>query len=99
LITSRTQSAPDLIRAISKDRLLVESDTHDVKRTAQLVWAATRWIAACRGWQVEDGDAEWDATDVDGDRGEKGTKDEGEVWAVRTFERNMARFLGLIDDL
>ena len=98
MITSRTQSAPDLIRAISKDRLLVESDTHDVRRTAQLVWAATKWIAGCRGWQVENGDEEWDATGVDSVREETGTKAEREVWAVRTLERNTARFLGLIDD-
>ena len=97
MITSRTQTAPDLIRAISVDRLLVESDTHDVRRTAQLVWAATNWIAACRGWQVEDGNEEWDAA-VDSVGEETGTKDESEVWAVRTLERNMARFLGLVDD-
>jgi Tat protein secretion system quality control protein TatD with DNase activity len=93
LITSRTQTAPDLIRAISLDRLLVESDTHDVRRTAQLVWAATEWIARCRGWQVEDGDEEWDDAGV-----ETHTKDEGNVWVVRTLERNTARFLGLVDD-
>jgi hypothetical protein len=63
-----------------------------------LVWAATNWIAACRGWQVEDGDAEWDATDVNSVREETGTKDVGEVWAVPILERNMARFLGLVDD-
>jgi len=57
------------------------------------VWAATNWIARCRGWQVEDGDEEWDAAGV-----ERHTKDDGKVWAVRTLERNMARFLGLVDD-
>jgi hypothetical protein len=87
-----------LIRAISVDRLLVESDTHDVRRTAQLVWAATRWIAACRGWQVEDGDEEWDTAGVDSVKEETRTKDESEVWTVRILERNMARFLGLVDD-
>jgi hypothetical protein len=93
LITSRTQTAPDLIRAISVDRLLVESDTHDVRRTAQLVWAATRWIAGCRGWQVEDGEEEWDIAGA-----ERHTKDDEKVWTVRTSERNMVRFLGLVDD-
>jgi len=82
-----------LIRAISVDRLLVESDTHDARRTGQLVWAATRWIVGCRGWQIEDGDEEKDDAGVEGH-----TKDEGDVWAVRTLERNMARFLGLVDD-
>jgi len=75
------------------DRLLVESDTHDVRRTAQLVWAATRWIASCRGWLVEDGNEEWDAVGV-----EPYARDEEKVWAVRTLERNTARFLGLVDD-
>jgi len=51
------------------------------------------WIASCRGWLVEDGSEEWNAEAV-----ETHTKDEGKVWAVRTLERNMTRFLGLVDD-
>lgn len=76
--------------------MLVESDTHDVRRTAQLVWAATKWIAGCRGWKVEEGDEEWDVADTGCD--ERVTSIEGEVWAVRTLERNMATFLKLVDD-
>jgi len=53
---------------------------------------------------VEDGDEEWvlDVEDVgtDDERGEnsKTAKSEEEVWVVRTLERNMATFLGLVGD-
>jgi Tat protein secretion system quality control protein TatD with DNase activity len=93
LITSRTQTAPDLIRAISKDRILVESDSHDVRRMTQLVWAATKWIAGCRGWKVEDGNIEWNELSDDSQ-----PEDQGEIWAVKTLERNMASFLKIGDD-
>lgn len=75
-----------------------------MRLTSKLVWAATNWIARCRGWKVEDGDEEWvlDVEDVgtDDERGEnsKTAKSEEEVWVVRTLERNMATFLGLVGD-
>jgi len=103
LITSRSQTAPDLIRAISPDRLLVESDSCDVRHTTKLVWAATKWIAGCRGWKVEDGETEWRPGT---DRPIAIPMPEGEVWepwatgqmgAVRSLELNMFRFLGLED--
>ncbi|RXK38871.1 hypothetical protein M231_03820 [Tremella mesenterica] len=53
LITGRSISAPDLIRSISPDKLLVESDSHDVRLSGQLVWAACVWIASCRSWRLE----------------------------------------------
>ena len=30
-----------------------------MRYTTKLVWAATKWIAACKGWRVEDGKEEW----------------------------------------
>ncbi|KAK1923853.1 hypothetical protein DB88DRAFT_439198 [Papiliotrema laurentii] len=102
-ITSRTRSAPDLIRAIPTDRMLVESDTHDVRLSTRLVWGAVDWIARCKRWEVE--------SDLTPDWGEDGVvlsedewwrtgssvdAEEGRVWAVRTLERNWARFMGLI---
>lgn len=63
-ITGRSASAADLIRAISPRRMLVESDTHDVRQTTRLVYAACEWIARCKGWRLEgkDGESveEWD---------------------------------------
>ncbi|EIW72316.1 hypothetical protein TREMEDRAFT_66816 [Tremella mesenterica DSM 1558] len=53
LITGRSTSAPDLIRSISPDKLLVESDSHDVRLSGRLVWAACVWIASCRSWRLE----------------------------------------------
>lgn len=79
--------------------MLVESDTNDVRRTAQLVWAATKWIASCRGWKVEEGDEKWDATlGVERDDEEGSLKDAGEVWTVRRLERNTATFLRGVAD-
>ena len=89
-ITSRSPSAPALIRAISKDRILVESDSADVKLSTQLVWAATEWIARCKGWKLESDDApDWSFSL------EAGQEALSEVWAVRTLERNWARFMRL----
>jgi len=75
-----------------------------VRLTSKLVWAATNWIAGCRGWKVEDGKEDWvldveDMGTVD-ERGENRNtaKSEEEVWAVKTLERNMATFLGLVGD-
>jgi hypothetical protein len=53
---------------------------------------------------MEDGHVEWDITDEEEEGEEVGAdgtvrlKGEGEeVWAVRTLERNWARFLSLVD--
>lgn len=104
-ITGRSQSAPDLIRAISADRILVESDSHDVRLTTKLVWAAIRWIAGCKGWKVEEGKSDWELDQTGQEEDEVGadgrvrdTGEDGEVWVVRTLERNWARFMGLLDD-
>jgi hypothetical protein len=83
--------------------MLVESDTHDVRLSTRLVWGAVDWIARCKRWEVE--------SDLTPDWGEHGVvlsedewrrtgssvdAEEGRVWAVRTLERNWARFMGLI---
>ena len=52
-ISGRTPVTPHLIRAADPDRLLVESDTHLIQDTTKRVWAATVWIASCRGWKIE----------------------------------------------
>jgi hypothetical protein len=53
---------------------------------------------------VENGEEEWvldtrevGTDDEDGDR-EKAKSDDEAVWTVRTLERNMATFMGLIGD-
>ena len=80
-ITARSPAAASLIRAISRDRMLVESDSADVRHSTRLVWGATEWIARCKGWALEDTDA---------DEG-----DEGSEWVVRVLERNWERFMRL----
>ncbi|WVW86580.1 hypothetical protein I302_108630 [Kwoniella bestiolae CBS 10118] len=108
-ITGRSPHASSLISTISKDRLLVESDSHDVRLSDRLVWAATEWIARCKGWKLEgrdtpDGVAEWsiedygDEEDEEEEFDEKGrlkkNKDEGrDIWTVMTLERNWLRFM------
>jgi Tat protein secretion system quality control protein TatD with DNase activity len=100
LITARGGAGAPAVRALPRDRMLVESDTHDLARCAGLVWGAVRWIAQCRGWRLEEGEEEWEMEEEDELFDEKGRlrepRDE-EVWAVRTLERNWARFMGIVD--
>lgn len=100
LITARGGAGTDGVRLLPRERVLVESDTHDLKRSTPLVWGAVLWIAECRGWQVEDGSEEWEMEEEDEFFDDKGRLREprpDEVWAVRTLERNWARFMGIID--
>lgn len=80
-ITPRSRSAPELIRAVHPDRLLIESDSHDVRLSTRAVWAAVKWVAGCRGegWKVEDDDAEWErvADDKKLEEGESASKSGG----------------------
>ena len=96
LITSRSIGSPSLIRAISIDKLLVESDSHDVRLSANLVWGAVEWIGRCKAWQVEGLDGEevrpWNIWDEDG---ESEQDEECEVRIVRVLEMNWARFMRL----
>ncbi|ODN78304.1 hypothetical protein L202_03948 [Cryptococcus amylolentus CBS 6039] len=52
-ITSRSPHAPALIRAIPRNRMLVESDCHDVRLVTRFVWGVVRWVGEVRGWSVE----------------------------------------------
>nr|ODN95384.1 hypothetical protein L204_03923 [Cryptococcus depauperatus CBS 7855] len=112
LITGRSSTAPDLIRAIPVDRMLVESDTHDVRQSARLVWAATVWIAACKGWKLEGRDAyskesqclvktkdecvDWDL-EFEEEYDERGRLIEEDVWCVKTLKQNWSRFMGILE--
>lgn len=96
-VTARSPTAAEAVRAIPRDRILVESDAFAVGDMTRMVWAATVWIADCRGWQVEDGSDEWELEEEEeyyDARGRLQLAPEEEVWAVRTLERNWARFMG-----
>lgn len=100
LITARGGAGTDSVRLLPRERVLVESDTHDLERCTRLVWGAVLWIAECRGWQVESGEEDWEIEEEDEFFDDKGRLREprpDEVWAVKTLERNWARFMGLID--
>lgn len=102
LITARSASSPSLIKAVSPDRILVESDTHDVRLSAKLVWGAVEWIGRCKGWSVEGSDGKevepWEmgGADEDDDNDDDG-RHEGKMRTVRILERNWARFMRIID--
>lgn len=111
-ITSRSASAVPLIRAVSPTRMLVESDSHDVRLSTRLVWAATVWIGRLRGWKIEgfdrrgeDGDEEdeWEMAENAGDEeevfsGNGRLIEPSELWTVKTLEKNWARFMKIIPD-
>ncbi|EAL20647.1 hypothetical protein CNBE0130 [Cryptococcus deneoformans B-3501A] len=108
-ITSRSPSAPSLIRAIARDRMLVESDSHDARLSTRYVWAATEWVGRLKGWKVEGLDRNQDCPRVEEDweleseeeaydhRGKPIDPAPEETWTVRTLERNWARFMRLLD--
>ncbi|KAE8542266.1 hypothetical protein D1P53_001040 [Cryptococcus gattii VGV] len=110
-ITSRSPSAPSLIRAIARDRMLIESDTHDATLNTRYVWAATEWVGRLKGWKVEglpqhpgDGeeeeDEDWELEseeEIYDHRGKPIDPAPHEIWTVRTLERNWARFMRLLD--
>ncbi|ORX38041.1 hypothetical protein BD324DRAFT_624286 [Kockovaella imperatae] len=102
-VTSRSSHAAELIRTISKDRMLVESDSHDLTLCTRAVWGATEWIARCRGWKLEDENTPaWTLDEViakEEQEEQEGarTEERDEVWAVRTLERNFARFMNMAE--
>lgn len=50
-----------------------------MRYTTKLVWAATKWIAGCKGWRVEDGKEEWGSRT---DQQIVEPLDEGQVWVA-----------------
>lgn len=100
-ITTRSRKPENVVRAIPRDRILVESDAPVVDELTGCVWAATLWIAQCRGWKVESEETcEWEMHDEDevfDKRGRLVVPPESEVWAVQTLERNWARYMGMLE--
>ncbi|KAH9837257.1 TatD DNase family Scn1 [Rhodofomes roseus] len=76
-INARSPAHAALIRACSPDRLLVESDFHDIAYSAPYVWDMVCRIADARGWPVERS-----AEDLDGEDG-----------VVQKLEENWRRFV------
>jgi hypothetical protein len=101
LVTSRVQHSVELIKAISADRMLVESDSHDVRMMTKWVWGAVEWIAAIKGWKVEGRDGrheEWEMGEEEELKvDKKGKYIEEDVWAVRKLETNWKTFMQNID--
>ncbi len=78
VINGRSPAHKELIAACAADRLLVESDFHDVHYAAPYTWNMLRTVADVKGWRVED---VWDAEVPEGDWG-----------AVRRLEENWKAF-------
>ncbi|ODO07099.1 hypothetical protein I350_04468 [Cryptococcus amylolentus CBS 6273] len=77
-ITSRSPHAPALIRAIPRNRMLVESDCHDVRLVTRFVWGVVRWVGEVRGWSVE-GLEPWPGAGAGGGGGGGGGGGEGGI--------------------
>jgi len=94
LITGRLTSPDDLIRAIQPDRILVESDSHDIRRGPRLVWAAAVWVADVKKWKLEGRD------ELDGkggeEWGEEGMVESEEEWIRRNGRKAAKRRTGRV---
>ncbi|KAI0756466.1 hypothetical protein C8Q80DRAFT_32857 [Daedaleopsis nitida] len=78
-INARSPAHRDLIAVCPADRILVESDFHDIRCSAPYTWNMLRTVAAVKGWPVED---RWDAN-----------ADPSSEWgAVRRLEENWKTF-------
>ncbi|KAI0363618.1 Metallo-dependent hydrolase [Pilatotrama ljubarskyi] len=81
-INARSPAHRALVAACAADRILVESDFHDVRLSAPYTWYMLRTVADVKGWRVED------AWDYDEQR-----EEEGEWGAVRRLEENWKLFV------
>lgn len=79
MINSRHPDHRALLAACASDRLLVESDYHDIDMCTEQTWIMLQTIADVKGWSIED-------TWIDNLEKEK--------WGtVRKLEENWQRFL------
>ncbi|KAI9056986.1 TatD DNase family Scn1 [Trametes sanguinea] len=79
-INARSPAHRTLIAACAPDRVLVESDFHDVRLSAPYTWHMLRTVAEVKGWRVEDS---WDEE-----------LESEEAWgAVRRLEENWRSFV------
>ncbi|KAI0361045.1 Metallo-dependent hydrolase [Trametes cingulata] len=81
-INARSPAHRALAAACAPDRILVESDFHDVRLSAPYTWHMLRTIAEVKGWRVEDA---WDEAYEDAPEEEWG--------AVRRLEENWKVFV------
>ncbi|TFK95032.1 TatD DNase family Scn1 [Polyporus arcularius HHB13444] len=79
-INARSPAHKELIAACASDRILVESDFHDIRRSAPYTWHMLRTVAAVKGWAIED---HWD---------DAAPEDEAQWGAVRRLEENWKAF-------
>ena len=80
MINARSPAHKELIAAAPPNRILVESDFHDVRYSAPYTWDMLLAVAEIKGWRVEDA---WDA-DAD--------MPEDQWGAVRRLEENWKAF-------
>ncbi|KAI0828973.1 hypothetical protein BC628DRAFT_1315822 [Trametes gibbosa] len=80
-INARSASHRALAAACAPDRILVESDFHDLRLSAPYTWHMLQTIANAKGWRVEDA---WDDSYANAPEAEWG--------AVRRLEENWRLF-------
>ena len=78
MINARSPAHKEFIAAAPPDRILVESDFHDVRYSAPYTWDMLLAVAEVKGWRVEDA---WDAD-----------APEDQWGAVRRLEENWKAF-------
>ena len=83
-INARSPAHRELAAVCAPDRLLVESDFHDVRLSAPYTWHMLRTVAAAKGWRVE---TAWDHPE------DEAEEDESMWGAVRRLEENWRAFV------
>ena len=78
MINGRSPSHRRLIEVASSDRLLAESDIHDISHCTDLTWEIILTISEIKQWKVEE---RWEDE-----------KDEKELGVVHRLEDNFKRF-------
>lgn len=56
VINSRSENHISLVKACSDNRILVESDFHDIEKCTERTWEMVQIVARVKGWDVE---SEW----------------------------------------
>ncbi|TFY82002.1 hypothetical protein EWM64_g2003, partial [Hericium alpestre] len=86
VINARSPNHRLLIEAVNPSRLLVESDFHDIRYSAERTWEMTRTVAEVKSWRLED---VWDY----GDGEDADHRSDEDLGTVKRLEDNWKSFV------